>query len=339
MLNDAGYKEATAIVAMFSKKEPTEIKTIDSSKGDADFREAIIVSFADQEKMVIKLACNDFTFPEKIKMWQKSTETYRQMGCYCPAILSDVHGNFPTICYKGRRCVAYAEEYAPFFSADKISLDEKNIKQHERDVWRITAKIAAAHFDYTEYPSAYCLFDTFCDSDEIDEVLENAYCWIDYARTLPSETQEQVERIWLLWETNRTALEPLYRMLPTSVFQADLNKTNILLNESGRFVGIYDFNLCGKEVFLNYLFRETFCEDFEEERQMLYKRLELVGEWYQFLPCEKEIVQLLYRCLKPLWFNKLCRLKSCGNNIVSIKEHLNQTERALTESFDFTTYM
>ena len=338
-MNTAIYKEELAIVAMFSNKEPIEIRIINSSKGDLDFREAILCTFADQNKLVIKLAHNDFTFSEKVKMWQKTAETYRQMGYYTPAILSDLHGNFPMVNYKRHPCVAYAEEYAPFLSADSVCLDVRIKEENERCVWLMTARIAAAHLNHTEYPSGYCLFDVFCAGDETDEVLENAHSWIEYARTLPSEVQEQVERIWHLWETNRIALKPLYKTLPTSVFQADLNPSNILLNNNGSFVGIYDFNLCGKDVFLNYLFRETYCKGFEEERQMLYKRLKLVSEIYSFHTCEKEAVLLLYRCLKPLWINKLERLKSFEGNIDFVKEYLTQTEQALTASFEFSKYM
>ena len=119
------------------------------------------------------------------------------------------------------------------------------------------AKIAGKYLDYGKYPSGYCLFDTFCPSDEVDEVLENALSWKEYAETLPEEFTEQVQQIWQLWMKNRRELEQIYHTLPTSVFQADLNPTNLLIDENGKFVGVYDFNLCGKDVFLNYLFRRN----------------------------------------------------------------------------------
>ena len=56
-------------------------------------------------------------------------------------------------------------------------------------------------------------------------------------------------------------MELIYHKLPTSVFSADLNTSNILLDEQGKFVGVYHFNLCGKDVFLNYLFREIYSGD------------------------------------------------------------------------------
>ncbi|MBP5249716.1 MAG: hypothetical protein J6Z46_06895 [Lachnospiraceae bacterium] len=70
------------------------------------------------------------------------------------------------------------------------------------DIWSMTAKIAAKHFDYTEYPSGYCLFDTFCPSDKTDEVLENALEWKKIAREYYTFSEDEKE-----------AALPLYRCL------------------------------------------------------------------------------------------------------------------------------
>ena len=47
------------------------------------------------------------------------------------------------------------------------------------------------------------MFETFCPSDKMDEVLENALNWKEVADTLPGEFREQVGRIWQLWTENR----------------------------------------------------------------------------------------------------------------------------------------
>ena len=49
----------------------------------------------------------------------------------------------------------------------------------------------------------------------------------------------------------------MYSALPFSCFQGDLNESNILLDENGRFAGLLDFNLCGREPVLNYAVREA----------------------------------------------------------------------------------
>ncbi len=331
------------IFDLFFDGTPVSVRTINTSIDDNDFRETVIVTTESGERYVIKLADNDFTFPEKIRMWQRTAEEYRTLGYYCPGILCDKTGNFPTVDYNGRKCVAYAEEYVKYAPLEERCSDESENKcpayeRYRNDLWRMTAKIAAKHFDYTEYPSGYCLFETFCPGDEIDEVLDNALKWKQYADTLPAVFHDQVQRIWRLWTENRAALEPVYKKLPTSVFQADLNSTNVLVDENGKFVGIFDFNLCGKDVFLNYLMRENFDADFEKEIGLICDMLNTASEYYRFSAVEKDAALVLYRCLKPLWYNRLERLKKLNNN-EAVKAFLDKTENCLSGHIDFKTYM
>ena len=82
--------------------------------------------------------------------------------------------------------------------------------------------------------------------------------------------RERFQRIWSGFLANRSALEQIYGQLPVSVFQADLNATNILLDDEMRFAGVLDFNLCGRDTVLNVLFRElwiNFDEDIPDKRE------------------------------------------------------------------------
>ncbi|MCR5753937.1 MAG: hypothetical protein K6G30_03850 [Acetatifactor sp.] len=54
---------------------------------------------------------------------------------------------------------------------------------------------------------------------------------------------------------------------------------------------------------------------------------------------EKNSALMLYRCLKPLWFNKLTRLKELGKDYEAIHEFLNKTEYYLTAPIDFGAWM
>lgn len=175
-------QEIKQILQQFFDEIPVKVQTIDTSRGETDFREVLLVTFDSGEKGVLKLSDNDFTFPEKIAMWQRTIMEYRRLGYYCPAILPAKDGSFPTISYKGRNCVAYREEYSPYRSAEDRSADfseweKSSAWQYKKDAWIMTAKMAAAEFDYTEYPSGYCLFERFCPSDKTDEVLEDALEW------------------------------------------------------------------------------------------------------------------------------------------------------------------
>lgn len=216
-------KELTDIFRLFFDDEPISFKALNTSRGDEDFREAVTAQTAAGEKFMIKLTDNDFTFPEKIEMWRRTVEEYRRLGYYCPRILPDKAGNYPSVCYNGRSCVAYAEEYSPYRAADSFR--------------------------------------------------------------------------------------------------------------------VMDFNLCGKEVFLNYLFRETNVDGYRKQLDALFDTLKIVGGYYRFSEAEKRAAILLYRCLKPLWSNNPENLKERENDIPAMKSFLDETENSFTADIDFTIYM
>lgn len=326
------------IFALFFDDAPVAVQTIDTGRGDDDFRKTFLIETDAGRKVVLKLADNDFTFPEKIAVWQRTVLEYRKLGYDCPRILADKTGAFPVVDFCGRKCTAYAEDFSPYRSAedrfsDHFGEDTALYESYKKDIWRMTARIAAQYFDYTAYPSAYCLFETFCPSDKTDEVLDNALTWKETADALPEAFREQTDRIWRLWTENRAALEPLYRTLPTSVFQADLNASNILLDDAGKFVGVYDFNLCGRDVFLNYLMREN------NGVSGICEALKIAAAYYRFSEAEKDAALPLYRCLKPLWYTRVQALKEAKDDPAAIRACLDETERALTAPYDFRTSM
>ena len=330
------------IASLFFDNKPISFKIIDSSRNNADFREAVIVTFEKGKKAVIKLADNDFTFSEKIFMWQKTVEEYLSVGCYCPRIFTSRAGDFPTVSYKDRTCIAYAEEFVPYKIAEDCYADEKEFTSardyNSDEAWIMTAKIAAKYLSYTNYPSAYCIFETFCPSDKTDEVLEQALEWKSRAETLPDEFQPQVNHIWKLWTDNRNALEPLYKQLPTSIFQADLNSTNVLIDDNGNFVGVFDFNLCGKDVLLNYMFRETNRDSLQKELDAILNRCKLASKYYKFSDNEIKAAPMIYRCVKPL-YNYADKLKGLKDNKDELTRFLDETELFLTKDIDFASYM
>ena len=354
------------IFSLFAEAQPTEFEIIETSHGEGDFREAVIARWEESvlppelgDRMVIKLASNGFTDPGRITMWERLAEEYRRRGYYCPRFLRTGAGDYPWVEYKGRRCIAYGEEFARFRSADSFAAAE--ISPDGRftyldDLLRMNAEIAAAHLDFTDLPSAWILFGTFDPADAEDEVMENARDWLACAEKLPDSFQPQVTRIWERWLENRAFLEKEYHRLPTSVFQADLNSTNILLDENRRFAGIMDFNIAGREVFLNYLFREVPfifgkrevpAEETAGDKpfsltDMLLQRITygitIVKERYRFSESEKELALPLFRCLSPLWFTGVEQLKAAKGED-EIRAALDDAERALTLEIDFRSRM
>jgi hypothetical protein len=335
--NAAANESINGIFSLFFDEAPISAEIIDTSRGESDFRNAVIVTSKEGAKYVLKIASNDFTFPEKIAMWQKTIEEYRDLGYYCPRIIADKQGLFPKVKYQDRDCYAFAEEYSKYKTLGSPDRSAQDVPGEEydkylKDIWRMTARIASKRLDYTDFPSAYCLFETFCPSDKIDEVLACALRWKELAESLPKEFAEQVQRIWRLWNENREMLKKIYPALPTSVFQADLNRSNLLIDEEGNFKGVLDFNICGKDVFLNYLMRDN-------DSDMIPKALKISSEYYIFSEEEKEAAPLLYRCLEPLCYGSIHDLKNAGNDAEAIKQSLDQSEKCLTEHIDFKSFM
>ncbi len=332
-------KELREIFALFSEKAPADVWVTDTGRGEKDFRHAAVFTAEDGERLVIKLSDNDFTSPERIGVWQRTAAEYRALGYYSPGISPARDGTFPYVSYKGRRCVAYAEEFAKYrILEERTDDDTDGIESDEvfRDKWIMTAKVAAKRFDFAPFPSGYCLFERFCPSDKTDEVTEQAAEWKAQADKLPPRFGEQVGRIWLLWQKNRAELEKVYGTLPTSVFQADLNTTNLLVDDEGHFVGVFDYNLCGREVFLNYIFRENYGRDFERELEKIRRVLEISSEHYEFSREERQYALMLYRCLKPIRKDfEIEELIKSGADEAAVSECLDRIEHYLTADIDF----
>lgn len=334
-------KELAEVFYQFFDELPMEITIKNTSRGEEDFREAVIATWNSGEKYVLKLSDNDFTFPEKIKAWQRCVKEYRKLGYYCPEIFASKNRDFPMVTYKGHNCVVFAEEFCNYAVAEERcpAGDKEDVafeKKWADAAWMMTAKVAAKQFDFCEYPSGYCLFERFCPSDKNDEVLDNALEWKEYVDKFPERFREQTERIWKRWNDNRRELERIYHKLPTSVFQADLNTSNLLLDEKGEFAGVFDFNLCGRDVFLNYFFREM---HWQFELQYLLDTLKNVSRVYCFSELEKQAAPLLYRCLVPLWFTERELLLEAGQDEEKIQMCLNRTEELQTKEIDFASYM
>ena len=357
--------ELLEILALFIEEKPADVQLIETSRGETDFREAAVCRWDKGvlppelgDRIVLKLADNSFTNPERIEMWERLSEEYRKRGWYCPRFLRARDGQYPRVEYKGRLCAVYGEEFARYpaaesFAAEDISPEGRYV--YLDDLLRMNGEIASAHLAFTDLPSAWCLFTVFDTADAEDEVMENARKWMACAEKLPEAFQGQVRRIRDRWLENRRYLEGEYSRLPTSVFQADLNSTNVLVDEDRRFAGIMDFNLAGRETFLNYLFREVpfifgrhdgvpAAENGQPRsvtreilRAIVYA-LHVVKERYVFSEAEKELALPLFRCLFPLWFTSVEQLQA-AKDAGEIQAALDDAELAQTMEIDFRGYM
>ena len=304
--------EKKEIAYLFRNEEPVNITVKNSSRGEDDFREALFVEYAD-EKIVIKLAENGFTDEEHLTMWMTIAEKYKGLGYYCPQFIKALDGTFPRVCHEGHNCIAYAEEYSLYRSDDEIIEDKfketglmvDGYYSYFKDSVLMNARVAAQHYNFAEFPSGYCMFETFEGKDEVDEVTEDAMKWKK---------------------------------------EADINDTNVLLDEEGNFKGIYDFNIGGKEVFMNLIFRVApyvstrGWDSFYREDHFLLcikKALRISSAVYEFNELEKMAAPFLYKCIKPLYWYSTDVLKKAGNQESEIQRCLDFIEYEQTREIDF----
>ncbi|MBR6791443.1 MAG: hypothetical protein IKM31_11325, partial [Oscillospiraceae bacterium] len=212
------------IFLMYHSALPVQYEIKDTSHGEDDFRQAVIADYPDR-KMVIKLAANDFTTPERVRCWKDTIEAYRSLGYDCPRILPDTDGNYArAVEYEGRQCTVFAEEFA----SHRIGGDEDKRDGNGRYLWhddaiRSIGRVGAAGLTTAAFPSGICLFETFSPSDETDEVFESG---LDFKVLLEEKYPQYKERFAAICDAylkNKKELEKIYPSLPRSVFQADLN--------------------------------------------------------------------------------------------------------------------
>ena len=360
--------EINDIFLLFADVLPKEYHIQNTSHGTNDFREAIFATYEEgvlpaklNNRLVIKLADNGFTDHEHLLMWERLTLEYRKKGFYCPEYIRTKNNDYPIIQYKEHQCIVYAEESSLYKTADsfeKSAIASSGKYKYLDQALRMNAAIAASHFNFSELPSGYALFDLFDPADLVDEVMGNAQAWQKCVQDFPSRFDTQIQRIWKRWWSNREYLKSRYNELPTSIFQADINSTNILLNENADFVGVLDFNLAGKDTFINYLFREipyVFGEsdspsiDNEPPKlsikanndgatSCIIYAINIIKKIYTFSEAERELALPLYRCIRPLWFTVVERFRKAKTED-DMQNLLDEVEQIQTMEIDFYNLM
>ena len=338
-------------ISLFYDTEVSDVKTLDLSRGNDDYRKVYIIDDG-QRKLVIKHLSNTFSDKHRIEGWFRLMDEYRKIGIYCPSIVPNLQGELLHCnTLDGRSYYTYAEEYAIYETAEHIGKDKfKDALGNDSftpDVMRSLGKVASAKLDILDWASAYCLLEPFCDPDTTDEQTECAIAFVDYIRKNMPAYSQRAERLLKLYYKCQSELRAVYHLLPTSCFQADLNRSNILLDGNNNFVGLIDFNLCGKEPVLNYAVREALwaISDkrlFGEKDNRLYfydkeldtlrnnlflENIGYIQETYKFSSFEKEVFPVIFRYINSFWWFHL-------DEIVLIKDDAYKIEQL----FDWLEY-
>ncbi|MCL2402309.1 MAG: hypothetical protein FWC90_06665 [Oscillospiraceae bacterium] len=314
-------------------EKPGTYEISDNSHGENDKRFTIFASRPKGEKIVIKVARNSFTTPERVAGWAELAEHYNNLGIYAPRFLRNADGEYGT--YLGDYCV-YAEEFAKYSPDETISL-EASAEARLTSLGRVAANPA----QNVPWPSPYAMFDKFRAEDEVPEIYENG---LNIMREISEKFPEYEPRTAAIikeYEHRRAEFEPIYRALPIAVFQADMNNTNLLYN-GGEFVGLMDFNLSGTDAVLSYAFYES-CYFIKSDldgitqggpqiisvEERIRRNFMYVAREYSFNNAERAAFNTFYNLAFPFWGHNFVTYK------VWIREHGDRYVSLILDFIEF----
>ena len=336
-------------LTLYYDAEVTDVEIKDSSHGESDFRKAYIVDDG-TSKMVIKYFSNSFSDQKRMMGWFRLMDEYRKIGLYCPAIIPNRHGE---LCYRhtvdGRDYYVYAEEFSIYQTAEQLGAEKQ---QYMPDALRSLGTIASKRLDFLDFPSAYCLLEPFAGVDTTDEETECALLFMDYIKKNLPQFLPRAEKLLDLFYKNQEECRKVYDALPASCFQADLNSSNILLDDNGKFVGLFDFNLCGREKILNYAMREALwatyqdCLVDEDNNYIFYfdkklddirmetflENMSYIQQTYTFSDDEKAAFPVLLRYINTFWWYSLSELETFSKDVEKVEKMLDWFELQMTRN-------
>ena len=334
-------------LTLYFDTELNDVEIKDSSHGDSDFRKAYIVNDS-TTKIVVKHFSNSFSNQNRIMGWFRLMDEYRKVGLYCPAIIPNRYGELlhkHTI--DGRDYYIYAEEFAAFKTASQLDVEKK---KYMPDVLRTLGTIASKHLDFLDFPSAYCLLESFAGEEFTDEETECALLFVGFIKKNLPQYLTRAEKLLDLFYKNQEECKKIYDTLPTSCFQADLNSSNILLDDNLKFVGLFDFNLCGKDKILNYAMREALWATYQDclvdkdnnyifyfdkklddiRMKSFLENMSYIQETYTFSDEEKKAFPILLRYINTFWWYSLSDLKFFSKDNCKVEKMLDWFEFQMT---------
>ena len=337
--------------------DPESVSLISSSEREDDFRAASLV-IQSGERFVLKLASNAFTHAARIEGWKTLIRETRSLGAYMPELIPSRAGRLSEeIAEGGHVFTVWAEEFAPFEPAQtEKELDspeayaeknaarpknaEGNAPAWEEELILLYARLGAKRIPGGWGVSGYARLTPF-DGDETDEVEE---CVLLFGKDLSDRYPALLSRwegLLCRWRENRDALASLYSRLPTSVFQADWNDTNVLLTGDGHFAGLIDCNIAGEDTVLNMALsigRVGFNEDDRESRDRARAVLTLFSRAYRWNEDETAAAPLLWKYISALFWGEVNDLKKAEKE-EEAAAILDRIEKQLSAEVDFRAAM
>lgn len=348
------------IIALFHEKVPDgyELKEIRLEENDS--RWVLYVDYPG-EKYVIKIASNGFTTAERVNGWADIIAETEKLGYYSPHLLKSLKGNYAEqAVFQDKRCIVWEEEFARYHLreslAENVYLGKDGKYVYHDEVIRFLGETAQKHYTNFPYPSGFVRFEPFSSDDSTDEVTECVETFDSLVKDRAPGFLTRWEKLRALFEENQAQLAGLYHELPSSVFQADLNEYNLLLDENGHFKGVIDYNLAGEDKVLNIFFAtilygysyqrkttddsgvlpELNAAEQESVIAIMLDTLRYLRQYYGFSEIEVKAAPLLFKYVSCIFYEQIDALKKYAGDAEKLDMLFDFMERELRrDDIDF----
>lgn len=211
----------------------------------------------------------------------KLIKKYKSIGIYCPDL---IRSKQDMLSYKfikdDIKYTCYIEEYVPY---SFYKMNEQVDYEFKKTVVKHLGKLATkfTDVDLSKTRSMWSLIKLGPFDTDRDEKQENLDMLIN---TLQGEGYNEIaDKLVELNKKARSRIERKLNKLPRCVYQGDLNSSNIVVDDKGKFKGIIDFNMFGTEVNINCFLNETMyyltIEDFKTlTAKEIFDKMERVQE-------------------------------------------------------------
>jgi len=229
----------------------SECRFIDSSHGEDDVRENYILD----QRLVLRVNSAHVMTDERLKDLNKLVARYRAFGLAAPCFLPlKQDDRFLLPLEDGTTC--YLSEYL-----DMPTAEQSNDPLLDWKILKMTSAFASRYqdVDLSGTYGMYSLFDLSPYDIPIgmDEKQDNCNQLCD--ALAEGGEMRLAERLRQLNDEIRERLKAYHPRLPKCVFQGDENGSNLCLDSSGEIAGIFDFNMAGTDVCINYLANHALC--------------------------------------------------------------------------------
>ena len=248
-------KAFAPLLRTFSLPEPQSVRFVDSSHGEDDLRHNYILDNA----CVLRANSQPVMTDARLCELNGLIDRYRAFGLLAPRFLPAADGHY-TAEAEGMLC--YVSEYldAPLADDLKDSCRESLIEQRLELVCRFAARYRGEGLSETR--AMYSLFK-LAPYDEPNGIDEKQSNFNDLTASLrESGERELAAALERRYGEIRARLRAAWDTLPECFFQGDENFSNLCVDENGRIIGLFDFNMAGTDVIANYLANIAFQGNF-----------------------------------------------------------------------------